>query len=231
MKYEDAELRERLAAEYVLGTIPRLARQRFVRLVADDPSLARLVADWTERFAPLDTRTVAVEPPIRVRDAIRRSVLVDTRETIPRWQWRASLALWRSAALAAATAAVALVLYIAFSPAPPLPVVVAILSDSNGTPGWVAVRGPRPHEITVGAIHPLAEDAAHSLELWAIAGGVPRPLGLLDPQPSRPVSLQVAQLPSRGETLAVSIEPPNGSPTGLPTGPVPYKGDVLISSP
>jgi anti-sigma-K factor RskA len=235
MRYDGAEVRERLAAEYVLGTMPRLTRRRFARLVASDPSLARLVADWTERLAPIDAMTEPVAPPAQIRAAIQRHLSADTRadtrnETL-RWQWLTSLALWRNAALAAATAAAALILYIAFSPAPPAPVVVAILSDSNGTPSWVAVRGPRSDEVTVSAVRPIADDLTHSLELWAIAGGVPRPLGLLHPQPTRPASLQMAQLPSHDETLAVSIEPPNGSPTGLPTGPVVYKGDVLISSP
>jgi anti-sigma-K factor RskA len=230
MRYEGAELRERLAGEYVLGTMPRLARRRFERLVANDPSLGRLVADWTERLAPIDAMTAPVAPPAQIRAAIQRHLLADTRNETPPWHWLTSLALWRNAALAAATAAAALILYIAFAPAPPAPVVVAILSDSNGTPSWVAVRGPRSDEVTVSAVRPIADDAAHSLELWAIAGGVPRPLGLLHPQSTRPKSLQVAQLPSRNETLAVSIEPPDGSPTGLPTGPVVYKGDVLISS-
>ena len=238
MRYEGTELREWLAAEYVLGTMPRLARRRFARLVANDPSLARLVADWTERLAPIDAATEPVAPPARIREAIQRRLLAEitdtrpgTRGETPRWQWLTSLASWRNAALAAATAAAALILYIAFTPAPPTPIVVAILSDSNGMPSWVAVRGPRSDEVTVSAVRPIADDAAHSLELWAIAGGVPRPLGLLQSQRNQPMSLQVAQLPSRDETLAVSIEPPDGSPTGLPTGPVVYKGTVLISSP
>ena len=46
MKYDDPELRERLAAEYVLGTMPSRSRRRFERLMAGDPALARIAAAW-----------------------------------------------------------------------------------------------------------------------------------------------------------------------------------------
>ncbi|WP_277979677.1 anti-sigma factor domain-containing protein, partial [Sphingomonas phyllosphaerae] len=62
-----------------------------------------------------------------------------------------------------------------------------------------------------------------SAELWAIAeGGAPVALGLLEA--GRPTRLVVAQtrraLLRAGTTLAVSIEPPGGSPDPAPTGPV-----------
>jgi anti-sigma-K factor RskA len=44
--------------------------------------------------------------------------------------------------------------------------------------------------------------------------------------------MNLAALPkgmSAGATLAISIEPPGGSPTGLPTGPVVFTG-VLKSA-
>ena len=42
MNYADPELRERLAADYALGTLRGPARKRFERLLADDAGLA----DW-----------------------------------------------------------------------------------------------------------------------------------------------------------------------------------------
>ena len=39
MNYTDPELRERLAADYALGTLRDPARKRFERLLADDPGL------------------------------------------------------------------------------------------------------------------------------------------------------------------------------------------------
>jgi anti-sigma-K factor RskA len=67
-------------------------------------------------------------------------------------------------------------------------------------------------------------------ELWGIAGPTahPVPLGVI---PSGG-TLRLAKLPRNigaGATLAISIEPPGGSPTGLPTGPVVFMGTLRAS--
>jgi anti-sigma-K factor RskA len=85
--------------------------------------------------------------------------------------------------------------------------------------GLVTVR-------SVGAETP----ADHSLELWyiAAAGGTPRSLGLVDQkrrQAVLPAAARTGDL--AGATLAVSVEPPGGSKTGAPTGPVIYSGKLI----
>jgi anti-sigma-K factor RskA len=62
-----------------------------------------------------------------------------------------------------------------------------------------------------------------AMELWLIpAGDKPHSLGLI--APGRPVRIEVPRdLVDRigaNSALAVSLEPPGGSPTGQPTGPV-----------
>ena len=71
---------------------------------------------------------------------------------------------------------------------------------------------------------------AHAYELWGIVphAARPVPLGVI---PARG-GMRLTALPkgmSAGATLAISIEPPGGSPTGVPTGPVVYAG-VLRST-
>lgn len=44
---------------------------------------------------------------------------------------------------------------------------------------------------------------------------------------AKQVSAQAAALLQRGAALAVSVEPPGGSPTGQPTGPVTYQGKLI----
>lgn len=70
--------------------------------------------------------------------------------------------------------------------------------------------------------------ADHSLELWAIApGGKPHSLGLLNTQ--QPTQLALAtNMPDAGFTLAISLEPRGGSPTGQPTGAVLYSGAMAL---
>jgi anti-sigma-K factor RskA len=226
MKYDSPELRERLAAEYVLGTMPALVRRRFTRLLASDPALVRAVEEWTARLGPIDEAEAAEEPPAHVWRAVERRLALPPTPRAPRPGWFGSLAFWRGATLAAAAAAAVAIFYVATrEPAPP-PAIVAILSDDKGDPGWVALSGTGKDDIAVAPVRTVAIDTAHAFELWAIAGGPPRPLGLLAPQPGRPLMVQASLVPDGG-ILAISVEPAGGSPTGQPTGPVRYKGEVL----
>jgi anti-sigma-K factor RskA len=230
MKYDNPELREQLAAEYVLGTMPVLVRRRFERLLATDPELRQVVENWTARFEPIDYAAAAEEPPARIWRAVERRLALPSAPATTRPTWWGSLAFWRGATLAAAALAAAAIVYVAVR-TPPAPTnVVAILSDDKGDPGWIALRGERNAEIEVAPIRKVAGDAAHAFELWAIAKGPPRPLGLLPPEPGHKLMVQASLVPP-GSVLAVSIEPTGGSPTGLPTGPVRYKGNVLSGEP
>jgi anti-sigma-K factor RskA len=237
MRYDNPELRDRLAAEYVLGTMPARARRRFERLMAADPALARIAGMWADRLAPLDATVAAEPPPARVWQAIEGRISGGAPEPLapvpgPAPAWFAALAFWRGLAIAATAATAALVLYIVLSagPAPP-PRVVAVLAGHSGAAGWVAVTGPKPGEVSVSAVSPAAEPQPHAFELWAVAGGPPRSLGLLPQQSGGAVILSAARLPEPGGVLAVSLEPPGGSPTGVATGPVLYQGKVLTRAP
>jgi anti-sigma-K factor RskA len=71
---------------------------------------------------------------------------------------------------------------------------------------------------------PIALNAANSYELWILPSGKGNPvsLGLLPRQGDVERVLTPAQraLLLAAFQVAVSLEPPGGSPTGLPTGPV-----------
>jgi anti-sigma-K factor RskA len=223
MRYDSPELREKLAAEYVLGTMPGLVRRRFERLLIADAELRRVVEDWHARLDPIDYGAPVREPPARIWRAVERRLALP-RQPVPWTRWIGSLAFWRGATLAAAALAAAVILYVAARPAPAPTTVVAILSDDKGEPGWVALRGQS--DIEIAPLRQVALDASHAFELWAIVGGKPHSLGLLVPEPGHPLAVDAALIPANG-VLAVSLEPAGGSPTGLPTGPVEYKGTVL----
>jgi len=228
MKYDTPELGDQLAAEYVLGTMPTLVRRRFERLLATYPELVRAVEDWTIRLGPIDEMTETQEPPPHIwREVERRLALPPApRPAAAASGWFGSLAFWRSATLAAAAVAAVAIFYIA-ARAPSAPAkVVAILGDDKGEPGWIALGGASAGDIAVAPIRQVAIDTAHTFELWAIAGGKPHPLGLLPAKPGNPLRVPASLMPEKG-VLAISLEPAGGSPTGLPTGPVRYKGEVL----
>jgi anti-sigma-K factor RskA len=71
---------------------------------------------------------------------------------------------------------------------------------------------------------------ARAAELWLIPDdGKPRPMGLIDPSKpaTMPMPPEFRPLAKAKATLAISIEPLGGSPTGSPTGPVVATGKLL----
>jgi anti-sigma-K factor RskA len=247
MNYGDPELRERLAAEYALGTLRGAARQRFERLMAADAALRQLVEGWELRLNALADNARAVAPPANLWPAIERR-LGPERAAPPRGLLAAlfggarvrlpSLAeaglwnfvgFWRTAGLAAMAAAIALVVYTFNLPTVPGPSHVAVLTDQSQKPVLVASLAADSRTLIVRLLAPPAPDPAHAQELWLLppGGAAPRSLGLLAGQEtSFTVSPENAATLVTG-ALAVSLEPPGGSPTGAPTGPVLSSGPML----
>jgi anti-sigma-K factor RskA len=108
MRYDDPKLLSLLAGEYVLGTLPRLARRRFDRLLAAKPGARAAVAEWEERFVGLSTAVPPVSPPSRVWERIGEQ-LGFARGPVPvrRRFWQAP-ALWQAIAAGLAIVAIAL---------------------------------------------------------------------------------------------------------------------------
>jgi anti-sigma-K factor RskA len=118
MNYADPELRERLAAEYALGTLRGAARRRFERLVAGDAHLRDVAEDWELRLNLLAESAPEVVPPAHVWEGIAERLgpaAAPVRERRPHRLWE-SLGFWRALSLAAAGAAAALAVYVGLRP-------------------------------------------------------------------------------------------------------------------
>ena len=231
MKYDDPRLRELLAGEYVLGVMPPLVKARFERLMAGDAALTREVAAWADRFSPLDTTAEAAAPPSHVWRAIEQRIgapLATRARSNAIDSILGSLGFWRGVAAASAMLAAALLVFVLLRPAePPEAAVLAVLTDSSGTPAFIATRGQHSDQIDVAPIRTQTLAAQRSFELWAIAGGAPKPLGLVPPAIGKRLQVPASQLGSGDVVLAISLEPENGSPRAEPTGPVLFQGKVL----
>jgi anti-sigma-K factor RskA len=213
-----------LAAEYVLGVLDADGRRRAERRLTRDFTFAAEVAFWEERLGVLAHEVTPVTPPDRVWKRIDSALAPTTR---PANLWN-SLLFWRwsaiaSAALAAASLAVVYVAVVAPARAP----LVATL-DASGRTGFLATIEPDRKTITIVPAS-LTNVDQRALELWLIApGDQPRSLGLIDA--GRAVRITVpanlAGKVSASAALAVSLEPPGGSPTGAPTGPVIASGPL-----
>jgi anti-sigma-K factor RskA len=240
------ELQQRLAAEFALGTLRGRARQRFRRFMAEDPVLAAAVQDWELRLAPMAAVVAPVQPPARVWRAIEERIGGAPMRSDGIW---ANLAFWRNFGLAASGMAAGLLAAIAFiapqAPSPaPAPVVVrvpsgemaatylAVLSDpKTQRPVLVVSAGRSSNDLWVKTLDPAIHVPDRSLELWALPPGqAPKSLGIIAPSEKMMALKLVAsadQALAEVPTLAVSLEPAGGSPTGAPTGQVLYTGPFL----
>jgi anti-sigma-K factor RskA len=211
------------AAEYVLGVLGAAERRQAQQRLAHDQAFANEVAFWEERLGGLADAVAPVAPPDRAWSRIARAVRARDPSAPNESLWQ-SLAFWRSFAIgsaALAAASIGTLTFIEISPAPRVPL-LATLGASNGQPTFVAAVNPGGTSLLVVPAALLTADP-RAMELWLIpAGDKPHSLGLIEP--GRPVRLDVPRdLVARigaDAALAVSMEPPGGSPTGQPTGPI-----------
>ena len=212
-----------LAGEYVLGVVDPAQAQEIASALATHAELRDAVNFWEQTLHPLSALAAPAEPPASVWDAIAAQLnrAPASRTGAPWWN---SAAPWRWSTAGFAAAAAALLVYIAITPSAP-PLVAVLHAPQSQAANWVATIGS--DGLRLAEVTQEAPPNAHAFELWGIAGAAarPEPLGVIPANGS----LRLARLPrdiGRGATLAISVEPPGGSPTGQPTGPVVFVGTL-----
>lgn len=232
------------AAEFVLGTLDPEERAAFAdRLRADDDA-KRAVSDWELRFAGLADRIDPITPPPLVWARIERAIqaagakppsfrvidggglLADRSPGL-----RTSRNRWRAAALVSGAIAAALLVFIGDRRLTGGDTgvddvsYVAAVNRGGDKPALLIRVNLKTRQVYV---RPVAAEApaGHSLELWYIGDDKrPRSMGLVDQAPS---TLPVPRgANATAASFAVSVEPPGGSKTGGPTGPVVYSGQLI----
>ncbi|TDH38743.1 anti-sigma factor [Pseudohoeflea suaedae] len=211
-----------LAGEYVLGVLPAAERSAAERRMATDGSFAAMVESWQSDLAVLDEHFAPENVPPAIAARIERRLFGDeVAQSAGLW---GSLAFWRGLTLASVLVAAGLAVTISGIVAPTgdsAPVLIADLAGENAPIGLVAHFNSGNNTIHIVPAA-MQDDGGHSLELWAVPGdGVPRSLGLVPPDGGL-IAIDRSQADELGQgvTLAVSLEPSGGSPTGSPTGPV-----------
>jgi anti-sigma-K factor RskA len=221
MNYEQAELLDRLAAEYTLGTLRGGARRRFERLCIASAAARGAVYRWEDHWSALSRTVPPVEPSPQVWAAVSRRLFGDdaTAGSAPRVRrWRG----WQLAAAAGLVAVALIVGLIMRQAAPPLQTLV-VLGTDTAHPVWRLERRLPLTALTIQVIGTVPEAVGRSYELWALPrGGVPVSLGLLPAAGSAERTLSERQRTAllAADKVAVSVEPVGGSPTGSPTGPI-----------
>jgi anti-sigma-K factor RskA len=235
MDYGRPELADRLAAEYVLGTLRGPARRRFETLLLAHPALRNAVRRWEEQLAPLADSVPPVAPPERVWAGIETRLfpaeaVAARAEAAAPVRWWNALGLWRGLSALASTAAVAL-LVVALQAPPVQPPIVVVLATNPGAgvatnASFVASLSADGRALVLKPLNAPTLTAAQALELWSVpAQGGPRSLGLVRADTATTLLLQ-AGVKEGTAAFAVSIEPAGGSPTGAPTGPIVSLGQI-----
>ncbi len=216
-----------LAGEYALGLLPASDAAEFEARMARQPGLRALYAGWAEDLAGLTDGIPDATPPATLKARIDADLFAATSSV------RRPFAGWRGLGWlvgGAAAAAVAVLLAVnggLLSPQPEMPGYTASIAAEDGSlvlaASYDADDGLLYVERQAGAA-----PAGRSLELWLIAGGnAPVSLGVLPD--SGTARLNVAEdlrTQIDGGLLAITDEPPGGSPTGAPTGTVLASGTV-----
>lgn len=247
---EDDEI---LAGEYVLGTLHADERTVFASVLTHDRAMRELVEAWQNRLAPLCAAVEETPPPADVWERIeatldanpsrpftaikrgRAGTQAQVFATIERGRFDMQAALrrsrnrWRSLAAVATALAATLAIFIAdrefLRPGAVQPSYVAVVNRGGDEPALIV-------RVDLGSgqvfVRPVATEtpAGKSLELWYIGTGkAPKSMGLIDKGPVRlplPAGVTLDKA-----TFAVTVEPQGGSPTGGPTGPIVYSGQLI----
>lgn len=224
----DHEADKAVAAEYALGLLPPDEVAAFEARLAEDPALRALYAEWCEDLTALTDRIEPVAPPSRVFRRVETEIF--GARPAPRHRWRNRIVGLGSLAAAALVAAV-LLLGPGMQDRGPMP---------PESPDYVAQVEAEDRSLVVGAAYDAgagrlfverqqgAARAGRALELWLIAGdAAPVSLGVLPDAARADIAVPDALRPRlEGGVLAISDEPPGGSPTGVPTGDVLAVGQI-----
>ncbi|WP_426339775.1 anti-sigma factor [Pseudoduganella sp. S-14] len=214
-------LRDKLAAEYVLGTLRGGARRRFEGWMYTDAALRMLVKEWERRLLPMHELVRTAEPsPQLWRNIEMRLHLKPERSS---WHF------WRGFGLGTASAAVAAALVVTISLQQlrgPSYDLVATLTDQQAQPALLVKADTSKRLLQAHIVGGAPVPVDRALQLWAIPKkGSPRSLGVLGSDGRATFALAPGAVGDDVVMLAISLEPRGGSPDpNGPTGPVLYKG-------
>ena len=220
MNYERPQLLDKLAAEYVLGSMSTRARRRFSRLLLDSTAAQRAVAGWQTQLAPLNASVTPVPPPNRLWQAV--AARTRPAHDAPGWldKITAGFSGWIKPAFAFGLGAVLTVGVLhqmpqAIDMEPRTNVLAAsyvgFLTDAAGSPVLAASSLRHGKILSVKILRPLNIPAGQVAQLWALPkDGAPVPIGVI-PSAGKAHQLLLAapaeDIFAKVPKLAVSYEP------------------------
>jgi anti-sigma-K factor RskA len=231
---DNERLLDKLASEYVLGTLKAGARRRFESGLKDNPLLQRAVAEWQDRLHPLAEFAPGAQPSPQVWSHLEKQLNLQHLAAVQRKRafWLSlhnDLSFWRGLGMASTALAIILVTVLLtrqLEPITPITSYVATLADDKAQPAMIITGDAKHRRLTIKVLVAQAIAADKSLELWAVPkDGPPRSLGLVAAIGTVTLPLPDNATPHTIPLLAITLEPKGGSPNpNGPTGPIVFKG-------
>ena len=226
----DPAEREAMAGEYVLGTLDAATARAFEHAMETDAALRHAAARWEAQFAPLLVLATPEAPPpdlwSRIERTLGRGDVPQGVVTRPaRWNWG-----WGSLSFGAGAAVAALATFMAVRQPVPEPRMMTVLLTQRDQPAWI-VEADRGGQLRLAALNAQPIPSDRVMQLWALPQGATAPtsLGLIPPEGRLTVTPSTIR-PQPGMLIEITLEPPGGSPTGRPTGPILFIGRLAAVS-
>ena len=207
----DSEHLNDLAGEYVLGTLAGADRVAFEGRLQRDTDAMRAVSLWAQHLQPLADAVTPTIPAPQLWQRIERELGLPTRS-------KSRAPMWIAAAVAAAIVAVAF-LFPDLYMKPDVNAVAQLAPPTGGEAAFVVSVLDDQETLLIRAAN-VTQQPNNSYELWVVPQtGAPVSLGVIEQtgETERDVAENLRGLLVPGGTLAVSLEPVGGSPTGAPT--------------
>jgi len=215
-----------LAGEFVLNLLDAEGLARVDMLRRLDGRFDQAAAFWEQQLMPLAEALAPIAPPARVWAGIDERLAAGA-SAIRGGLWN-SLKFWRlfgagAGAFGIAGLAAAFVIAVSVRTQIILPVASATLATPASGIFIATAQQVAANTVLIVTPSKVNVPPGRAAELWLILpGSKPAALGLLASDHAVTIELAAGRLGPHIDdaTLAISLEPPGGSPTGSPTGPV-----------
>ena len=164
MNYDNPELIDLLASEYVLGTLKGRARKRFERLMSTHEWIRTSVWRWEAQLMPMASAVEEVSPPEQVWENIQKGL--GHKASDPKMGFWRQLNFWRGWSFLATASALVLVVVV-FSLRAPVEQqeYVAIFNDDQSQPLWLISA-----DLKTGEVFRWASSASNVLGIKTTKG-------------------------------------------------------------
>ncbi|MGY2186932.1 Anti-sigma-K factor rskA [compost metagenome] len=224
---ETPEALDELASEYVLGTLSAEQRTEVQRRLHSDIGLRTAIDTWERRLLGLTELAEPYTPSTHLWRRIERSLNALNRQPTAASWWN-RLPLWRGLAGAGLAATLLLGTMLLTQTTVKPTYLVVLVAPQDKAPGWV-IQASNPREIQLIPLGVVEVPADKALEFWTKGEGWQGPVSLGLVKPGQTLSVPLDKLPplEPNQLFELTLENPNGSPIGKPTGPIQFIGRAV----